>query len=126
MPNATCIYLYEGERAPVVFDTALTERERQGLGHWFAENPDLDALLQQAIALAEREAERADASILTELAEQHRSDAPVHGFALAKLRSVLGRIVAASEELENGALDETTALLRDLEADIAELIESAA
>jgi hypothetical protein len=123
MPNATCIYLYEGERAPVVFDTALVERERASLACWLAENPDLDALVQQAVALAEREAERVDESILRELAEQHRLDT---GVTRGGLRDALARVVAAQEELGVGAVDESSAILRDLEADLAELIERAA
>jgi hypothetical protein len=107
MPNATCIYLYEGERAPVVFDTAVVERERQSLAGWLAENPDLDTLVQRAVALAEREAERLDLSILTELAEQPR-------------------LVAAREELAVGASDESEAILYDLEIDLTGLIERAA
>jgi len=126
MANATCIYLYEGERAPVVFDTALVERERQSLAGWLAENPDLDALVQQAVALAEREAERADLTILNELAEQHRLDSAVRGVALAELQKVLGRVVAAREELAVGASEETAAILYDLEIDLAGLIERAA
>jgi hypothetical protein len=126
MPNATCIYLYEGERAPVVFDTALTDRERQGLSRWFAENPDLDSLVQRAITLAEREAERVDEDMLRELAEQARSAMPVQGFALAELRSVLAGLVAAQEELANGAIQVTESILCGLEADVAGLIEGAA
>jgi hypothetical protein len=126
MPNATCIYLYEGELAPIVFDTTVTERERRGLDRWFAENPDLDSLVHQAIALAEREAERADASILRELAEQHRWDAAARGVAQDELRAVLARVVAAQEELTIGAGVEVAQILRDLEANLAELIERAA
>jgi hypothetical protein len=120
MPNATCIYLYEGERAPVVFDTALVERERESLARWLAENPDLDTLVQQAVALAEREAERLDPSILTELGEKHRADALV---ALSELQNVLARLVAAREELESGATGEASAILHDLEEDLAVLVE---
>jgi hypothetical protein len=126
MPNATCIYLYEGERAPVVFDTAVVERERQSLAGWLAENPDLDTLVQRAVALAEREAERLDLSILTELAEQHRLDSAIRGVALDELRDVLARLVAAREELAVGASDESEAILYDLEIDLTGLIERAA
>lgn len=126
MPNATCIYLYEGERAPVVFDTALVERERESLARWLAENPDLDTLVQQAVALAEREAERLDLSILAELAEKHRADALAHGVALSELQNVLARLVAAREELEIGAGGEASAILHDLEEDLAALVERAA
>ena len=126
MPNATCIYLYEGERAPVVFDTALVERERQSLAGWLAENPDLDALVQQAVALAEREAERVDEDMLRTLAEQARSTSPVQGVALTELRIVLAGLVAAQEELANGAMLETESILCGLEADLAGLIERAA
>ena len=126
MPNATCIYLYEGERAPVVFDTALVERERQSLAGWLAENPDLDALVQQAVALAEREAERSDLTILNELAEQHRLDSARRGIAVDELRDVLAGLVAAQEELANGSTLETESILCGLEADLAGLIEGAA
>jgi hypothetical protein len=126
MPNATCIYLYEGERSPVVFDTALTDRDRRGLSRWLDENPDLDALVQQAIALAQHEAERADEAVLRELAEQYRMDAPVRGLVLTELRNVLAGLVAAQEELANGAIRETESILCGLEADLAGLIEGAA
>jgi hypothetical protein len=39
------------------------------------------------------------------------------------LVELLARIVAAREELENGAMDQATAILGDLEADLAELVE---
>jgi hypothetical protein len=122
MANATCIYLYEGQRAPVVFDTALVERERQSLKRWLAENPDLHALVQQASALANREAERAEPWILNELAEKHRVDALLHGVALEELRNVLARVVAAREELAIGAPEETALILHDLEIDLAGFI----
>jgi hypothetical protein len=49
--NAICIYLYEGEPAPVVFDTCLTGQERKSLLHWLEENPALETLVQQALDL---------------------------------------------------------------------------
>jgi hypothetical protein len=126
MANATCIYLYEGERAPVVFDTAVVERERQNLAHWLAENPDLDALVQQASALAKREAEGAEPLILNELAEKHRVDAFLNGLAVGEFRKVLARVVAAHEELAFGTPEKAASILHDLEIDLAGLIGRAA
>lgn len=118
MPNATCIYLYEGQRAPIVFDTALTERERQSLAGWLAENPDVASLIEQANALSVREEERLDISSLDVFAER----AFLQIDALAELRNMLPRVVAAREELAIGALDESETILSDLETDLAGLL----
>ena len=100
--------------------------ERQSFAGWLAENPDVDALVQQAVALAEREAKRFDLTILNELAEQHRLDSASRGIAVDELRDVLARLVAAREELANGSSDETASILYDLETDVGGLIEGAA
>jgi hypothetical protein len=48
------IYVREGSAAPVVFSTATSGREQRALDAWLTENPELAALVERAIELAER------------------------------------------------------------------------